>query len=515
MALILTAYLINGIFLIPQSSLTYDEMDHWSYGKRILKHQPQRVFPFDDASTMPVTGLNALPRALEQISNPDLRKNDAGFSDILHGRYVTLFICLLTGLLIYGWSRELFGDKAALLSLFLFAFSPNLLAHETLLTTDAYAALFTIATLYSGWRFIQKEGWGRFTLFAFCLALSQVVKPSLLHLFFITGIVALVLLVTTGQWRTGWRKRMLRLGWLAMILLAVINLAFFFQGTGQSLADYHFHSKTFLQLRQGFLSSIPIPLPVPYLEGIDLTMYMNDLGAGHPQVSGPNYLLGETRTGGGFWYYYLVCFLFKTPISVLILVLGIPCLVFSRKISAPVKNTILAIMAIVIYVLLVFGLTNRSQVGIRHVLMIYPLLYVAAGAWVVLLPKNRYRNLAGVVLGVYTLVTFYRFYPNLIAYHNELIGSSKVYKVMASSNIDFGQSAYRLEAFLRKNPDYRIPDSIPRPGKYIQGVDAYLGLMEKYRIPWLNDHFKPVGQFDHSFLLFDITEDELRKKGLR
>ena len=29
-------YLFNGLIAIPRNSVTYDEMDHWSYGKRIL-----------------------------------------------------------------------------------------------------------------------------------------------------------------------------------------------------------------------------------------------------------------------------------------------------------------------------------------------------------------------------------------------------------------------------------------------------------------------------------------------
>lgn len=514
-AFLLMVYLINGVILIPQSSLTYDEMDHWSYGKRILKRQPQRIFPFDDASTMPVTGLNAIPRAAEQLVNPELKKTDAGFSDILHGRYVTLFICLITGLLVYSWSRELFGDQGALFSLALFIFSPNLLAHETLLTTDAYAALFTLATFYSGWRYLIKKGWGRFSLFSLCLALSQVVKPSLIHLILMVGIASLILMFKQGTWSMDWKSRGLRLGWLVLILLAVVNLAFFFQGTGHSLQSYTFHSDAFLRLQGEFWGRIPLPLPAPYMEGIDLTMYMNQLGAGHPDVSGPNYLLGETRVGSGFWYYYLVCFFFKTPLSVLVMLLGLPVLMWRRKAGGLVKNTLLFLGLAILYFLLVFGFTNRTQVGIRHVLMVYPLMFVALGAWTAMVPDSLSKRVAAGLWILYTLFTFYKFYPNQIAYHNESVARDKVYKVMAGSNIDFGQSAYRLADFLQKNPEYRVPDTVPRPGRYIQGVDAYLGLMDKYRIPWLNDHFQPVGEFDHGFLLFEVTEADLRKKGLR
>jgi hypothetical protein len=59
-------YLINGFISIPRNSVTYDEMDHWSYGKRILMRKTDKVFPFDDASAMPISGVNAIPRAFQQ-----------------------------------------------------------------------------------------------------------------------------------------------------------------------------------------------------------------------------------------------------------------------------------------------------------------------------------------------------------------------------------------------------------------------------------------------------------------
>lgn len=513
-ALLLGIYLIHGLVIIPRSSLTYDEMDHWSYGKRMLKLQPQRIYPTDDASTMPVTGLNAIPRAVEQLANPSLQKTDAGFSDILHGRYLTLLVTLLTGILIWVWSRDLWGERAGLFSLFLFSFCPNLIAHGTLLTTDAYAALATLATAYTGWRYYNAPTWINFGKYCLMLSVAQVVKPSLIHLIPLAGLFALLYLLRNRKQYLAWKKTGLQLVVFIAILLLVINTAFFFSGTGQSFHAYTFRSDLFLFLQKSGWSHWPLPLPVPYVEGIDLTLYLNQLGAGHPDVSGPNYLLGESRRGDGFWYYYLVSFFFKTPLLITGLLLALPILLLRKKVDLPQRHLILALIGIVGYFLLVFGLTNRSQVGIRHVLMVYPLLYVVLGVWFSsasgAASKNRWLWLGM----IYLLISFYRFFPNPIPYHQEFLPSKKVYKVMAGSNVDFGQSAFRLERFLKDHLDYRIPDSIPQPGKYIQGVDAYLGLMDRYDFPWLRQ-FTPVGQFAHGFLLFEVTESELRQKGLR
>ena len=82
--LLFAVYFINGIVLINHNSVTRDETDHLSYGLRMLKGQPKKINPYDDGSTMPISALNALPRAAEQLLYPELEKTDGGFSDAIH-----------------------------------------------------------------------------------------------------------------------------------------------------------------------------------------------------------------------------------------------------------------------------------------------------------------------------------------------------------------------------------------------------------------------------------------------
>src|SRR5882672_6515702 len=102
-ALLLIAYLVNGVFYLQRQSITWDEPSHMSFGVRILKGSTQRTDRPDFNSKMPVSALNALPRALEQLFNKHLKKADDGVSDILHGRYVTLFISLFIGIFVFKW----------------------------------------------------------------------------------------------------------------------------------------------------------------------------------------------------------------------------------------------------------------------------------------------------------------------------------------------------------------------------------------------------------------------------
>jgi len=51
-------------------------------------------------------------------------------------------LIVATGALIYAWSRSLFGNEGALVSLILFAFCPTILAHGVLVTSDMMVTFF-------------------------------------------------------------------------------------------------------------------------------------------------------------------------------------------------------------------------------------------------------------------------------------------------------------------------------------------------------------------------------------
>ena len=496
-------YLINGLIAIPKNSVTYDEMDHWSYGKRILMRKTDKVFQYDDASAMPISGVNAIPRAIQQLRNPGLLKTDGGFSDIMNGRYVTLFVCLLTGMFIYSWSKQLFGEKGGLLSLFLFVFCPNLNGHGILLTTDAYTALFTVATAYYYWKFIKRSGWKYFLAFSISLGLAQIVKYSMIHLYVFLAIISLLVLIKRKTIFTGFGRNLVRLIVLKVIILFIINLGFLFNHPGKSLDEFKMTSRSFMNLQRSFIGSIPLPVPEPYILGLDQTTYMNELGAGDPNVSDANYLLGEKRTGTGFWYYYLVVFIFKTPLIALLLLIAAIIFLFRRKEKQGHPSTMLFLLGFIFYFILVLGFQNNVQIGLRHALMVYPLLYVLCGFVAQLNFFQKRIKLLTSVLIIYSLATFYYFYPNLISYSNEFIPIKKdAYKIMADSNIDFGQGWYALEKYLKSHPDVQIVRETPpgKEGKFVIGVNDYLDLKGDHKYSWIYS-IKPDEQINHCFLL--------------
>ena len=508
--LLFAIYLINGILAIPRNSVVYDEMDRWSYSKRVLKGQPEIIYPYDDAGISPFHVFNALPRAAEQVLSPGLTKSDGGFSDIMHGRYVTLLICLFIGVFIYRWSKELFGEMAGLFSLFLFVFCPNLNGHSILFASDTYTALFTLSTFYYFWKFLKQPSNKNFFFFSLSFGVAQIIKYSLIHFIIFFAFVSLFILIKHKTLFSRWRKNFARLLVFTTIVLLTINTAYLFNGTGKRLENYEFKSTAFTSIQSiPVISKIPEPLPVPYIEGLDITQHMNELGAGDPNVSGMNYMLGNYRSGHGFWSYYLTIFLFKTPIPYLLALILMLSLLISKPgiFDGAAKGLILGG---VIYFFLFFSLFNNVQIGIRHILLIYPLLYVLMGSIVKMqLPKKAWLAVATFFI-LYTLISFYYYFPNLISYTNELIADKKrAYKIMADTNLDYGQGNFALAKYLEKHTDVKIASSVPQMGKFVLSVNDYVDINGTGRFRWLRK-FTPVRHINHCYLLFDISADDLK-----
>src|SRR6185437_2030872 len=180
-------YFASTLFALKKLSINSDEGSFYSYGVKILKGNATKqdnLFLFH--SKMPVCALNALPKAIEKLFNPSLKKNQQqAFSDIYHGRFISVLIGFFIILYVFKWSTKLYGSNGGLFSLFLCCLCPNLIAHSQFVSTDIYSAFFSIALFYHAWRYNQIHSFKQLTLMAIFLALCQVSKQSLLFYYFL------------------------------------------------------------------------------------------------------------------------------------------------------------------------------------------------------------------------------------------------------------------------------------------------------------------------------------------
>lgn len=354
-----------------------------------------------------------------------LAENRAFLREIfLLGRLPIVTLGVLTGWLLFAWARDLWGDRPALFVLFLFAFSPNLLAHSGLVTTDTGATCFTVATLYALWRFC---GSGRPAAAGFCglaLGLGLLTKYSVS----ITALVAGVLLLAhvfygrTGTMSSadGAAPRRPRArpalatvvaGALAIGVVAalVLNVGF---GFPKGIIDY---AHAFL-FRLGF--------------DRDYT----------------SFLWGEYAPGG-FWYYYLLAQLWKTPLPALLFFAAALVLGDARDRTDRLNWLFLLLPIVAFHVAAsLYGV----NVGFRYLLPALPFLFLSCGAVArrVAGAGRVWKLVFGLVCVWYAAGTLCVF-PHFLAYFNELAGGPENgIRYLGDSNLEWGQDLYGLKRYL-------------------------------------------------------------------
>jgi len=98
---------------------------------------------------------------------------------IFWARIPMILLLMFLGWFLFRWARELAGNKTALLVLALFSFSPTLLAHGRLVTTDIAAALGVVMATYFWLKFLKSPTKKNIILAGLIFGLSMLFKFSL------------------------------------------------------------------------------------------------------------------------------------------------------------------------------------------------------------------------------------------------------------------------------------------------------------------------------------------------
>ena len=496
---------------------TYDEPDHFRYGQKILGLDSTR---FDD-SKMPVSALNAIFWKLATLLPPG--QLGSNLERLEAGRIVTVAFSLAVAVLVFHWASRLYGPAGGLLALALHAFDPNLIAHSRLVTTDVWAAGMVLLSVYCLWRYLEVGGWKRALGAAVALGLTQLVKYTGVLLY---PTFALIVLGRCAPelWRVARERRFGELGRralrfgavasvFALVSLAVINAGFLFNGTLKPLGQYDFKSDLFrwLQPERLGLGALPVPLPYPYLQGLDWVVHRERTGEGYGKL----FLLGETRSGGeSFKSYYLYASLFKVPIATQLLLLAAAAVYVARFRLERFLAREWALLCPVAVFTLYFNLLFRAQIGLRFFLVAFPLAYVFCGS-LLERPRGipRWGRVAICGALVYLLVSVLSYHPHYLSYFNELVWDRKqAFRILADSNIDWGQSDWYLEQYQRGHPEAIVYPAAPTAGTLVVNVNYVDGIYpfpDRYR--WLREHFQPVDHIGYSFLVYKITPEDLAR----
>lgn len=510
----LLLYVILQSYCIQLLSPNYDEGSFAAYGASILKREGNKdIVRFD--SKLPITALNMIPRAVEQIIHPGLTKNSE-VSDIISGRYVSLLATILLSLVIYYWSDKLYGKSAGLFSFFIFLISPDFLAHGIFVSSDIFACLFMTLCLLYLWKYCREKKTKDFVLMSLFTSMALISKFSMVHLLLI--IPALLILNFLFQKNgTEHRRFLTGKGFLLFLIFLcsnwlVISAAHLFYGMFLPLNDYHFMSGTFTGIQSLFHFAgnyLFIPLPSSYISSMDAVMYFDHLGGGVPgSLNGPPYILGMNSIHG-FRYYYFVVLFYKLPIPVWILVVLLLFTVFKKNFNRSFWKNEMFLLLPVIYFLVYLNFFYSTQVGIRHIMIIFPLLYISFGSIFKYLSSRMSYYLLPLIL-VFQLVSVSFYFPHFLPYTNEFIRNKRMaYRKIADTNICYGEGAVFLKKYLKKNKDaVYLPDK-PIAGKVVMEVNEMLNLniqtMGKY--DWARNLI-PVDDIQSQFLIFNVSKEQ-------
>ena len=430
---------------------------------------------------------------------------------IFWGRLPMLLVLLLGGIYVFKWAKELFGNKAGLVALFLYSFSPTLIAHGRLVTTDVGAAAGILIATYYFVKFLKERTAKSMVIAGLALGFAELAKFSAILLLPFFGIIVIIWAIVKTPSPRSFLKTFVPLAasFIAIIAIAYILLFPFYQ-----YLVINYPPEKQVSDSAYLLSSFKYRLPA------DIVVWMADkpvlrayaqyalgLLMVSQRATGGNttYFMGEVSASGWKTYFPLV-YLAKEPLAFHLLTLT--ALVFClwsiiKKRLAVLKTGLNQIadhpaeFAMLLFIAL-YWLTSISSplnIGVRHLMPIFPLTIILVAGCIakILNPpfvKAKYAILAALLL--WQAAAIAAIYPHFLAYFNEIAGGpDNGYIYTVDSNLDWGQDLKRLVTWTEENNVNTIYVD------YFGGSDAAYYLKDKFQ-PWWgtrNPHELPKGSY--------------------
>ncbi|PIV42797.1 MAG: hypothetical protein COS26_01610, partial [Candidatus Nealsonbacteria bacterium CG02_land_8_20_14_3_00_40_11] len=486
---IIAVFLLIFVFLIAflsvkNDSLTMDEVAHLPAGYGYLTQKDMRLNPehpplIKDLGALPLLFIknikfpSEIPAWKSDINGQwnfgrYFLYNTGNPADkmILWGRMPMILILILLGFFIFKWAKELFGNKAGLLALFLFSFSPTLLAHGRLVTTDVGAAAGVTVATYYFLKSLKSPVKKNIIIAGIVFGIAQLLKFSAVLLVPFFGIIGLVWWLK----KSGTFLQTIRTGFLVfligfLLIWPVYQFHTWNYPKDRQVSDTEFYLKDtpeFIKKPIIFASDKPILRPYAlYLTGVSMVFQ---------RVAGGNttYFLGEV-SNIGWRSYFPIVYLIKEPLAfhilTLIALLYAACLV-RRSLGGggAIKNRICVWLRLHFpeFSMLVFvgiywavSIQGNLNIGIRHLLPVFPFTILLVSGAVSNLLKEPFLKLKCFLLAFlisWQAVSVISVFPHFLAYFNESVGGPESgYKYVVDSNLDWGQDLKGLKNWVEKN----------------------------------------------------------------
>lgn len=374
------------------------------------------------------------------------RKRDKMLFD---ARLLAILFALGLGLVLAIWARSAFGPATALLALTLYAFDPTVGAHGHYIKTDISVTLFALLTCIAWNGYLKRPSGRGLLLTGAALGLALATKFSAVFL-----LPSLIALYAIARWQRVTPLPAFR-GFVA--IAAVVGVALVCIVPIYSIPAWVHHARLpgadFAAihdlLARGDLAAATRPADGamrahPFLAGLALFFGQNT----EHSIA---YLFGMRETQG--WYYFPVAFAVKMPTATLA-ILAFAAWVCLRKLSvAKLRKLPLEWFTMAVPVVVYAALAGASHIniGIRHLLPLWPFVFILAAA-VFWNAGLRRAPLVCTALVAGLIAESVAIFPHYMAFFNVLCGGpANGPKILADSNIDWGQDAANLARWLKQH----------------------------------------------------------------
>jgi 4-amino-4-deoxy-L-arabinose transferase-like glycosyltransferase len=390
-----------------------------------------------------------------------LYANDAD-SILFRARMAAGIFLPALSLLMFFAAREMFGVPAALLTLAVTAFEPNLLAYGPTVLTDLAISCCLFAAVFALYRLARRPTFARLLLCGFAVGLTLAAKHSGILVFPIlialAGTDAALSRRDSETSAEGLLHRHPVLGWAGTLTLtfllgiAVLWSTYEFRFAARpngvpmtvSLANYiktgqEFRGeKTFVVTRAiPFLAERHL-LPESYLYGLANVLMLSQHGR-PVTIRGITYRVGQ-------WFYFPWTFLTKlTLASLVMLVLSIGNRSFWR-----IRKRELLYLVIPVLLFMAAAMRSQLNLGLRHLLPVFPFVIILASAGMMDLASRRrgFRYALGLLLAFHVVASASA-YPRYETYANELSGRSPR-RLMLWRNQNHGSEVVLVKRYLAR-----------------------------------------------------------------
>lgn len=447
-AVLLLLFAVQCVWFIRTQSLTFDEpvhiaegLDAWRNGRfeQYNDHPPLARL----LCTLPLLD----PKWQVEVQQlPDFFRISRITPDPIalswRARAMIAPLGLLLGVLLWREVRRHISVSAANIALGLFAFTPSLIAHFSVATTDGAATLIVFVTAIQIERWQNDRSWKRAISIGTVLGLLLVAKFSTLPMFLVACFWLLVgkpaqAKALGRQWT--WTK----CGGAFVVAGLVLWSSYFFHISHLTIRDGILivrHPNWKSALVKPTHSKFNLSAPVPageYIAGFRDLAFHN----AHGQRA---FFLGEVSTRGGWKSYYPVAVLLKWPTILLLAAILGGVLAFSRK-SGTSRTQWVFFSFPAVY--LIFAVFSHFNIGERHILPVYPFALLSAamaGDW--LTKKRLGVTLAGLFL-LLNAADALRYAPGYLSYMNVFVNPQTSYQLLSDSNLDWGQGLLALQKY--------------------------------------------------------------------